>query len=177
MRGLIALFLMTGAAWAQEAPVSTTATYGAWTLGCQDSAGAKSCQVMTRLNVKGQDGQLRPLMALALVPTQAKGQALRAELPAGLDLRSPPRLRAVAKGDAEGEALASFDWLTCDGPLCLAELSASAELVDRLVAAKTVEVEFTLWQGGKAVRVPVSLDGFAAAYAALKAAQTVVKAD
>jgi invasion protein IalB len=168
MRALAMLVMMTGAAMA-EAPQATSATYGNWTLGCQaqDGAqdGAQACQIVTRLNVKGQDGQVRPLLSMALIKP-GKDFGLRLELPPGVDLRAAARLDPT--GATEGDPLAVFTFLTCEPGGCLAEALVAKALVDQMVAAEAMDVSFTLFAGGKVVRVPVSLKGFGDAVRALK---------
>ncbi len=164
MRALILSFLLATSALAQT-PQATTATYDNWTLGCQTQGEAQSCQIVTRLNVKGGDGQLRPLLAMALLTTDA-GRALRIELPAGVDLRAAARLDA--SGVEGQDPLAVFGFLTCGPGICLAETQATEELIDLMVKAEAMDISFALFDGGKVVRVPVSLIGFGAAVAGLK---------
>jgi invasion protein IalB len=164
MRILAMLFLTAGAAMA-EAPQATTATYGNWTLGCQAQGEAQACQIVTHLNVKGQDGQVRPLLSLALLKAD-KAFGLRVELPPGVDLRAAARLDP--SGATEGDPLAVFTYLTCEPAGCLAEAIIAKDLVNQMVAAEAMDVSFTLFAGGKVVRVPVSLMGFGDAVKALK---------
>ena len=158
MRALIALLLLAAPAFA-EAPSSTTATYGNWTLGCQNGA----CGIVTRLNLKGQDGQVRPLLSLG-VDKNAQGLALRLELPGGVDLRAAPSVGVT------GAAPWPLTWLTCDAGACLAGGPAGDDVMKALATVDGVEVTFTLFQGGKQVKVPVSLKGFGDAVKALKTA-------
>lgn len=164
MRALILSFLLATQAVA-ESPQATTATYGNWTLSCELRGEVQACQIVTRLNVKGQDGQLRPLLALALLSGEG-GRALRLELPPGVDLRAAARLDG--SGVEGQDPLAVFTYLTCGPGICLAEALASDDLVAQMVKAEAMDISFTLFEGGKVARVPVSLIGFGDAVSGLK---------
>lgn len=165
-------------------PTATTATYGAWTVGCNvvaqaDGSPAKPlCQMTTRLNLKGQDGQLRPLLAFTIgTPPGAKAARLALQVPTDVALRAGVTLSldqpAAAGADAAAprpqDDLLQLTYLTCAPQGCVADADGSADLWTRLKAVSSVNVSFTALAGQKKIVVPVSLDGFTAAMAALEA--------
>ncbi|NBZ86250.1 invasion associated locus B family protein [Stagnihabitans tardus] len=153
MRAL-ALFLLAAPAWA-ETPQQTTATYDNWTVVCQGPA----CEAVTRLNVKGQDGQLRPLLSMSF----ASGQSLRLQLPLGVDLTAAPEVRT--------DPPTALRWKTCVAAGCLAEAVLEPATVKQMTAKlEEVVVRFVALgpEAGKTIEVPVSLKGFGDAVKSLK---------
>ncbi|MBI1172338.1 hypothetical protein GC209_13130 [bacterium] len=163
-------------------PTATTATYGNWTIGCSmmaqadGSGSAQVCQMTTRLNLKGKDGQMRPLLAISIgTPPGAKVPTLVLQLPTDVALREGARLSFdKAGGDANAadkpqDVLADLTYLTCTPQVCVANTEDAATLLARLKGAKTLNVTFTALQGGRKIMVPVSLDGFDDGMAALGA--------
>ena len=156
MRAL-ALLLLAAPAFA-EAPQQTTATYDNWTVICQVQGAVQACEAVTRLNVKGQDGQVRPLLSMSLAKA-ASGQSLRLQLPLGVDLTAAPGVRT--------DPPLVLQWKTCVASGCLAEAQVEAAALDRL---EEVVVSFVALgpEAGKVIEVPVSLKGFGDAVKALK---------
>lgn len=167
----------------KSAPSATTATYGNWTVGCSaatgaDGAAVRICEMTTRLNVKGQDGQLRPLLQMSVgQPPGAQALRLALQVPTDVALRAGVTLSFdkpgdAAKGDPAGvkpqEDVLALTYLACNPAGCLADSDEGAQLWPRLQQEKTLNVAFTLLAGAKKVVVPVSLDGFGAAFEALQ---------
>ena len=167
------------------APTATTATYGNWTIGCSmatqaDGTGAvQVCQMTTRLNIKSKDGKVSPLLAIIIgTPPGAKVPRLMLQLPTDVALRETVTLSVDQADAATGtdpaaakpqDALAELTYLTCTAQGCVADTDASADLVAKLKAVKTVNVTFTALAGTRKIMVPVSLDGFGDGMAALGA--------
>lgn len=174
-----------GAVLADTAPpTATTATYGAWTVACNvvpqaDGSPAKPlCQMTTRLNLKGQDGQMHPLLAFTIgTPPGAKAARLALQVPTDVALRAgvtisldqPAAAGADATAPRPQEDLLQLTYLTCAPQGCIADSDGSADLWTRLKAVPSANVSFTALAGQKKIVVPVSLDGFTAAMAALDA--------
>lgn len=150
-------------------------------MGCSllaqaDGSGSRPfCEMTTRLNLKGQDGQMRPLLAWTIgTPPGAKVKRIAVQVPTNVALRDGVSL-SLDKPSADATAakpqdnIASLTYVTCTPQSCVADTDAGAELLDRLKAAKTANISFTLAQGAKRIVVPVSLDGFGDALAALQA--------
>lgn len=182
---LIGLLLPGTAALADaNAPTATTATYGNWTVGCSmllqadGSAPRQLCEMTTRLNLKGQDGQMRPLLQWTIgTPPGAKGPRMALQVPTNVALRDGVSLSLDKAAPAGTDATAAkpqdevlaLTYATCTPQGCVADADGPPKLMDRLKGAKTANVSFTMVQGGKRVMVPVSLDGFEGALAALAA--------
>jgi invasion protein IalB len=179
----LTLALLTGLPATAETttPTATTATYGNWTVGCSVVAQADGtapkplCEMTTRLNLKGQDGQMRPLLAWTIgTPPGAKSKRIALQVPVAVALRqgvivSLDKAAADAATPKPQDELAVLTYVTCTPQACVADADATDELLGKLKAAKTANVSFTLLQGAKEIMVPVSLDGFSDALAALDA--------
>ncbi len=180
-----AVWVMVGFAMAAHAetatPTATTATYGNWTVGCtmaaqaDGSAPVQVCQMVTRLNLKGKDGQIQPLLAISIgTPPGAKGPHLSVQVPTDVALRDGLVI-SVDKGPADAaapkpqEALASLTYLTCAPQGCVSDTDATSDLLAKLATLKVANVTFTVLAGAKKIVVPVSLDGFGDGLAALQA--------
>lgn len=170
-----ALALMATPALA-EVPSATSATYGDWVMNCKaDAAGKQGCEILTQLSVKGKDGQLRPFLSM-LVGTVAGAEVLRLQLPTEVDLRAGVRLDPAVEGEATpadppaDPPLAAPVYVTCAPTGCLAEAPMTEALLGQLQKAKAVDLRVVAWNGGRTIRVPVTLKGFSDAHAAMLAA-------
>ena len=175
MRWLLPLVLTATPAFAQTAdPSSTSATYGNWTVTCVQAADQKICQMVTKLNLKGNDGQLRPLIEVA-IGQPAGGGDLRIVLQVPIDvaLREP----VVVSVDAEGadpaatpkpqRDLVAASYFACVPAGCIADAALDADSLETLQKVSGMTATFTTLNGAKKIGVPVALDGFADAWAAL----------
>ena len=180
--GLIALAflaLLTAPATAQTAePSATTATYGNWTVTCgmapvaADAAPVKTCQMTTKLNLKGNDGQLRPLLEIAIgQPTGADAMRIVLQVPIDVALREPVVVSMDAQtGVADPKPqtdLVTASYFACTAAGCLADAVLKPDASALLQAAKTTNVTFAALAGGKKITVPVEMTGFGDAWAAL----------
>lgn len=165
-------------------PTATTATFGAWTVACNmaaqaDGTAAKQlCQMTTRLNLKGQDGQMHPLLAFTIgTPPGAKVARLALQVPTDVALREGVAISldkpAAAGADPNSakaqDVLLALTYITCNPQGCVADADGSADLWGKLKGVKSVNVGFTAVAGMKKILVPLSLDGFGDAMAALVA--------
>lgn len=166
------------------APTATTATYGNWTVGCSmvaqadGTAPVQACEMTTRLNLKGKDGQVRPLLAISIgTPPGAKALHLAVQVPTDVALREgvaisldkPAAAGADPAAQKPQEALVQLSYLTCAAQGCVADTEGTGDLMTKLAAIKTLNVTFTAIAGAKKIVVPVSLDGFGDGLAALQA--------
>lgn len=183
----LAAVLIAGPALAQTAaaPTATTATFGDWTVSCTmatpttgDTTPVKICEMTTKLNLKGNDGQLHPLLQIAIgQPPNAPAVRIVLQLPIDVALRDPVALsvdKTAAAPAADGQTtlppqddLLSASYLACAPTGCLADAEVSGEVLTRLNKVKTLNVTFSSISGPKKITVPVSLNGFGDALADL----------
>lgn len=182
----VGLALAGGAAFADTsvAPTATTATFGAWTVACNvaaqaDGSAAKQlCQMTTRLNLKGQDGQMHPLLAFTIgIPPGGKVARMALQVPTDVALRDgvaisldkPAAAGADPTAAKDQDVLLALTYITCTPQGCVADADGTTDLWGKLGTVKSVNVGFTALAGMKKILVPVSLDGFGDAMAALAA--------
>ena len=159
-------------------PSATTATYGNWTVTCSSAvvAGAASpqkvCQMTTKLNLKGNDGQLRPLLEIAIgLPPGSDSVRIVMQVPIDVALREP----LVVSLDAQSEGkdpkpqtdLVTASYFACTQAGCIADAVIKADAIAMMKDAKTANVTFTALTGAKKITVPVEMTGFSDALAAL----------
>jgi invasion protein IalB len=176
------LVLVPAAVAAQTAePSSTTATYGSWTVTCatpaasgEAAASEKICQMTISLSVKGTDGQVRPLIEMAIgQPLGGEGPRVVVQVPIDVALREP----VVISVDAEGgdgtqtpkpqTELVTASYFACVPTGCIADAAVSADTVAALKTAAATNVTFTALAAAKKITVPVPMTGFVDAWAAL----------
>lgn len=171
--------LTAAPAFAQTAePSSTAATYGNWTVSCVQSADQKVCQMTTKLNLKGSDGQVRPLLEVAIGQPPAGGDVrIVLQVPMDVALREPVVVSvdaagAAGAGAAEATPKPQTDLLTasffaCQPAGCIADAVLDAKTLKTLQTATTMNATFTALAGARKITVPVALTGFTDAWAAL----------
>lgn len=175
MRWLIALALLTSPALAETAtPSNTTATYGNWTVTCAQSADQKVCQMVTKLNLKGADGQLRPLIEVAIGQPPAGGDLrIVLQVPMDVALREAVVLSTDAAGADPAATpkpqtdLVTASYFACVPTGCIADAVLDKASLTTLKSVPTMTATFTALNGAKKIAVPVALDGFGDAWAAL----------
>ena len=179
MRWLIPLALTAAPAFAQTAePSSTAATYGNWTVSCVQSADQKVCQMTTKLNLKGTDGQLRPLLEVAIGQPPAGGDVrIVLQVPMDVALREPVVVSVDAAGSDGAPTptptpkpqtdLLTASYFACVPTGCIADTIFDANTLKSLQAAASMNATFTALAGAKKISVPVDLTGFGDAWAAL----------
>lgn len=183
MRGfslIIAAFVMPGGAWAQSAePSSTTATYGAWTVTCaatasDTTASQKLCQMTISLSLKGNDGQVSPLIEVAIGrPPGDTAARIVVQVPIEVALREGLTVSVDAAGSDSAQTpkpqtdLANATYFACVPKGCVADAALTAEAIAALTAATATNVTFTALAGAKKITVPVPMAGFGDAWAAL----------
>jgi invasion protein IalB len=178
MRSLLILLLTTAPVLAQTAePSSTTATYGNWTVTCATvsaegaTAAQKTCQMTTKLNLKDADGQLRPLLEVAIgQPLGGEGARIVVQVPLDVALRQP----LIVSVDADASQtpkpqteLVSASYFACVPQGCIADAALTADVIATLQQSATTNLTFTALAGSKRITVPVAMTGFGDAWAAL----------
>lgn len=179
--GLAAAAAFPAASWAQQAePSSTTATYDAWTVTCAakpaeaDVAVQKICQMTISLSLKGSDGQVSPLIEVAIgQPPGETGARIVVQVPLDVALRAGLTVSVDAAGGDSGQSpkpqtdLANATYFACVPKGCVADAALTPEAVALLTASAATNVTFTALAGAKRITVPVPMAGFADAWAAL----------
>ena len=171
------LAMFAGPLSAQTAqPSATTATYGNWTVTCGSVAGAataeKVCQMTTKLNLKGNDGQVRPLLEIALgMPPGGTAPRIVVQVPIDVALRENLVVSVDAQttgADSKPQTdLVTASYFACTPAGCIADAELKGDAVAALRAATTTNVTFTALTGAKKITVPVEMTGFGDAWAAL----------
>ncbi|MBX9619311.1 MAG: invasion associated locus B family protein [Hyphomicrobiales bacterium] len=150
----------------QPAPAAPTnsairATYGAWQLRCETLPGAQSEQCALVQTVSASDRQNVGLLILAFRTADKKASLLRVIAPLGVLLTSGLGLRI------DDVNVGATDFVRCLPNGCVAEARLTDELLGKLKAGKAAT--FIIFQTPEeGVGVPVSLEGFATGYDALK---------
>lgn len=175
---LVAMALLAPPLAAQTAvPSATTATYGNWTVTCGavEVAGAvpqKLCQMTTKLNLKGNDGQVRPLLEIALgMPPGGDAPRIVVQVPIDVALRDA-LLVSVDAGTAGADPkpqteLLTASYVACTTAGCIADAELKSNVIAAFKTAKITNVTFTALAGAKKITVPVEMTGFGDAWAAL----------
>ena len=158
-------------------PSATTATYGNWTVTCGTAAVAgeasvqKLCQMTTKLNLKGNDGQLRPLLEVAIgLPPGGTVPRIILQVPIDVTLRAPIMVSVDAQTTGEPKLqtdLVTATYFACTPAGCIADAELTAGASAALRDAKTTNVTFSALAGTKKITVPVEMTGFGDALAAL----------
>ena len=173
--------LLSAAAWAQSAePSSTTATYGAWTVTCAtkaaeaDAVAEKICQMTISLSLKGADGQVSPLIEVAIgQPPGETGARVVVQVPIDVALREGLTFSVDAAGGDSTQTpkpqtdLANATYFACVPKGCIADAALTADAIAALSGSTASNVTFTALAGAKKITVPVPMAGFGDAWAAL----------
>lgn len=168
MPGLVFVLLAAQPAAAQPAatpqtPQQTTATYEDWIVRCETLAGPpaqKSCEMVQFTHVKGQQAALTQIA----IGRPVKGQPVKLVIQVPLGVWLPTGIRFVP---GAGEAGLPTTFKRCVQAGCFADTDLKDDMVRKLRATKTAgKIEFKD-AGQKDVGLPVSFNGFGAAYDAL----------
>lgn len=162
-------FLFVITVKAQETPTSTTATYGSWVVRCStvttetaDTATPeKLCEMAQTMRLR-ETGQTILEIALGRL-NDNEPISLVFQVPPTVWLRDDIQLSLGTEIKATPDFLASY--FRCSAQSCLADGQIVPALREALLADSAMIVEFVEASRNK-VRVPVSLEGFSAAFAA-----------
>jgi invasion protein IalB len=165
--GLCGLLVIPGlictAASAQTAaPDALSETYRDWAVACfgQPEGGARACEMTQRLSQR--DGGQQVLLVSARRDA-IDGAALTIVTPFGVRLADGVALAAAGRD----EPLLIMPYITCLANGCIAEGAIDGATVGTLQEATTLEAVLVS-VAGETLRLAVSMDGFAAAWARLE---------
>jgi Invasion protein B, involved in pathogenesis len=155
---LAALAAIAGPAWAQATPAPSGVTN--WPTSC--GSATRSAPVICTATAAAFIRETGQKMLEARLRT-SPGQPARLFVvgPFGIAVRQPFIL------SLDGTELARAQVYTCEQDGCYADVEMTEDLVGQLSAATTLTVTFTRLNGEQ-VAVPLPLDGFAQAYAAIR---------
>ena len=138
--------------------------HGAWGIVCSTPAGAPSEQCLMRQIVLPPDRQEIGFAVSILHLADGTGTILRARAPLGIILPNGLRLHV------DGEFIGITPFLRCFDTGCVADVAMDETLIDKL--SKGQEATFSFFQTPEqGIGIPVSLEGFTAAFEALPKAQ------
>lgn len=150
-------FTQSLAAEDADTPSQTTATFGDWTVQCRllDDKSTKLCEMLQAVAAKGNKGLLAKI-AVGRLPGK---DAMRVvvQLPLAVHLNSPVELRVGDKVAVK----AAYE--TCYPDFCIAGAAFSDNAAQMFKKAQAMTIVFTD-RSGAAKGVPVSLNGFTAAF-------------
>jgi invasion protein IalB len=170
-------------------PSSTTANYGDWVLRCRealpvdgkaDEVKNSVCEMVTIIRIQtpaSQDANGKAIPAQSQVLAQVAvgrlpdSKDIKAvfQVPSGIWLRNP-LLLSLAQDENSFETAEKLEasYFRCVGGFCLADIDLDATVLASLQAAKVAQVSFT--DGARrTINVPISMNGFVGALAALSA--------
>ncbi|MEN3793589.1 invasion associated locus B family protein [Fulvimarina sp. MAC3] len=134
--------------------------HGAWGIVCSTPAGAPGEQCLMRQIVLPPDRQEIGFAVSILHLADGTGTILRARAPLGIILPNGLRLHI------DGEFIGITPFLRCFDTGCVADVAMDEALIDKL--SKGQEATFSFFQTPEqGIGIPVSLDGFTAAFEAL----------
>ena len=161
----IALAVFTGETIAQS-PQSTTATYDAWQLRCENrgaEANQELCEVVQVIQIQGQS---QPLVQIAVGhPPAGSDLRLVMQLPIGVWIPFAPQFFI----DADGTPLAGA-FKRCTPAACFADVPLTAAHVASIEVLGDAQgsVIFQMTEGQNAT-IPISFKGFLPAFRAMEA--------
>ena len=146
--------------WAQsavEAPAQTTATYSDWTVRCRqdDTANVQRCEMVQVLSTADRQSTVANL-AIGSLPGEEEIRFVL-QLPLGVHLPTDVAFMI----DEENVTTARFE--TCFPTFCMAYATLDTSAVDQMKAGATMTMAFKD-RAQRDVSMPISLNGFTAAY-------------
>lgn len=172
---LCAVGLTPAAAQERVPPSRTVATFGNWSVVCNmvvpsgpadDSTPEEQCEMVSRVNVRGEDGTVRPLLQVSVRPAEEDGTArMLFQVPGNAYLRSPVALvvdpsEDQTPGTIPEDALEAT-YIRCGTSGCVADTILFEDDRTRLTEADAAVVSFVNVSGSR-VGVPLSMTGYQA---------------
>ncbi|MER0236847.1 invasion associated locus B family protein [Fulvimarina sp. MAC8] len=149
-----------GAQFASEPIGRLKSQHGAWGIVCSTPAGAPREQCLMRQIVLPPDREEIGFAVSILHLADGTGTILRARAPLGIILPNGLRLHI------DGEFIGITPFLRCFDTGCVADVAMDEILIDKL--SKGTEATFSFFQTPEqGIGIPVSLEGFTAAFEAL----------
>jgi invasion protein IalB len=172
---LCALGLTQAAAQDRVPPSRTVATFGNWSVVCSmimpsgsadASADEEQCEMVSRVNVRGEDGTVRPLLQVSVSPAAEDGTArMLFQVPGNAYLRRPVALLVDPPEDQPvgtiPEDALEATFIRCGTSGCVADTTLSEDDQARLTEAGAAVVSFVNVSGSR-VGVPLSMTGYEA---------------
>lgn len=158
---LVALMTLSGAALPAFAQGQTIGTYGDWRISCDTPPGAQNQQCALAQEVVADDRANVGINLFVLRTADGAATLLRVLVPLGVIL---PAGLGLIVDEAE---IGTADFVRCFYPEgCMAEVLVTEELLAQLTAGTTATFVLS-FTPEEAIGVPVSLNGFGDAFAAL----------
>jgi invasion protein IalB len=152
-----------GQAPSADEPQRTTATYGDWVVQCVTNTNPPSEPVCDMAQVTQLQGKNVPFSRVAVAhPDKSQPLKLTVQVPINASFATEVNIQA---GDDDPGIIAPFTACTPNG--CFAEFALKDDMLKKLRAATSVGKVSFADAGGHAVTVPISFNGFAAAFDAL----------
>lgn len=147
-------------------PSATTATYGAWTVRCAkaaDKEDGETCEIVQSVTLR-KTGQA--IIQVAIGRLKADDPlSIVVQVPIGVSLRTEVGLKLGAP-EVEDGASVTARYFRCTPQACLADVKPDDAWVDGLRGAEALTASF-VDGNGRTIRIPVSLEGFSDAFAAV----------
>lgn len=157
--------------YAADEPVSTTATYGSWTVRCNmiaasaDAEPQKLCEMVQSIRIRD-TGQVLMEIALGRL-NEADPISMVFKLPSVVWLRTDVTVSFGEAVKPSPDFTASY--FRCQPDFCLADVGLDADQQTAILAENSLVVGFADGTQ-KPINVPISLDGFGAAFNSIFAA-------
>jgi invasion protein IalB len=152
-----------GPAPAADEPQRTTATYGDWVVQCVTTTNPPSEAVCDMAQVTQLQGKNVPFSRIAVAhPDKSQPINLTVQVPVNASFTTQVNIQA---GDDDPGIIAPFTACTPNG--CFAEFALRDDMLKKLRAATSAGKVSFADAGGHAVTVPISFNGFGAAFDAL----------
>lgn len=151
------------AAPATDTPQRTTATYGDWVVECVENASPPSEPVCDMAQVTQMQGKNLPFSRVAVArPQKGEPAKLIVQVPVNASFGAQVHIQT---GDQDPGIIAPF--ANCNPNGCFAEFELKEDILKKLRDATGVGKVSFADAGGHDVKVPISFNGFAAAFEAL----------
>lgn len=146
-----------------DTPQRTTATYGDWVVECVENTSPPSEPVCDMAQVTQMQGKNLPFSRVAVARPQ-KGQPAKliVQVPVNASFGTQVHIQT---GDQDPGIIAPF--ANCNPNGCFAEFELKEDILKKLRDATGVGKVSFADAGGHDVKVPISFNGFAAAFEAL----------
>ncbi len=146
-----------------EEPQRTTATYGDWVVQCVTNTNPPSAEVCDMAQVTQLQGENIPFSRVAIAhPDKGQPVKLIVQVPVNASFATAVNIQT---GDDDPGVIAPFTSRTPNG--CFAEFALKDDMMKKLRAATSVGKVSFADAGTRPVTVPISFNGFGAAFDAL----------
>ncbi|MGX4801651.1 invasion associated locus B family protein [Bradyrhizobium guangdongense] len=146
-----------------QLPTRTSATYDDWTVSCTLVGSEKSCEIAQTQAIQGQNSPIQ-----IMIGRVAKNDPFRIVFQVTSNVWLPDGVKLVSS-EKEALVVAPFRW--CLPLRCLADIELSDSVLSKLGGSTNLQL---VWKNvsQSEVALPVTLNGFFPAFAAMKAQMT-----